>query len=259
MSTVQKENLELLGSQGFTLSATLDRPGDAGERPKAYALFAHCFTCTKDFLAPARVGKALAERGVAVLRFDFTGLGQSCGEFAETGFTTNVADVEAAAEFLRERFEAPRLLIGHSLGGAAVMAAASRIPEVRAVASIAAPSRSSGLRALLEPVAAAIRAEGSAEVTVAGRSVLVGRRLLDDLTELGPEGIVEDLRAALLLLHSPADETVDVRAAGELFAAARHPKSFVSLGDADHLLSRREDALYVAAVVDAWASRYLAG
>jgi putative redox protein len=252
-----KTSLEFVGSQGVTLSATLDAPGEGEERPRAYAVFAHCFTCTKDFLAPSRIGRALAERGVAVLRFDFTGLGQSCGEFAETGFETNVADVEAAADFLRERYDAPRLLIGHSLGGAAVMAAASRVPEVRAVASIAAPSRSTGLRSLLAPVAETIRAEGSAEVSVAGRHVVVGRRLLDDLAELGPARLVGDLRAALLLLHAPADETVEIGAAAELFAAARHPKSFVSLDTADHLLSRREDALWAAAVVDAWSARYL--
>jgi putative redox protein len=253
---MRRENLEIDGSAGCRLAATLDRP--EGE-PTAYALFAHCFTCSKDFLAPVRVGQALAEHGVAMLRFDFTGLGQSCGELEDTGFSTNVDDVIAAAAFLRERHGAPALLLGHSLGGAAVLAAASRIPEVRAVVTIAAPSRPAGLRRLVDPVADRLRRDGTAEILVAGRPFTIGRRFLDDMERFTLEEIMRDLRAALLVLHSPADETVPPEAAREIFDRARHPKSFVSLDDADHLLSRRADAEWVAGVVLAWSARYLRG
>lgn len=254
----RKENLEFQGSQGVPLAAILDMPHEeAFSTPRAYGLFAHCFTCTKDFLAPARVGRALAERGIAVLRFDFTGLGNSCGEFAETSFSTNIEDVQAAAEFLEEHYEAPRLLMGHSLGGAAALAAASRISEVRAVATIAAPSRPGGLRRLVEPVVDEIVRDGVAEVMVAGRPFMIGRQFLDDMDAFTVESIAQDIDAALLVLHSPADTTVDISAAFEIFEAARHPKSFVSLDNADHLLSRREDAAYVAGLIDAWSDRYL--
>lgn len=253
----RKEKLEFTGAMGVSLSAILDTPEEA---PRAYAIFAHCFTCSKDFLAPARVGRELAERGIAVLRFDFTGLGNSCGEFEETGFSTNVGDIEAAASFLRDQYEPPSLLIGHSLGGAASLAASSRIPELGAIVTIAAPSRPAGLRRLTDPVADTIRAKGAAEVFVAGRPFKIGKMFLDDMETFTLELISEQLQSAkkaLMILHSPADETVDVRAASELFAAAPHPKSFVSLDDADHLLSKREDAHWVASLIESWSSRYV--
>ncbi len=250
---VRKENLELPGAQGVTLAATLDLPED---EPEAFALFAHCFTCSKDFLAPARVGRFLAERGIAVLRFDFTGLGQSCGEFEDTGFSTNVDDVVAAAAFLRERFGPAQIMIGHSLGGAAVLAAAGRVPDVRAVVTIAAPSRPAGLRRLVDPVTERIREEGSAEILVAGRPFVIGTRFLEDMDRFTLDEILGELRVPLLVLHSPVDETVPIDAALEIYAAARHPKSFVSLDDADHLLSRRADAKWVAEILHVWSSRY---
>jgi putative redox protein len=253
MST-RKEDLTFPGSQGWELAATLERPEGA---PRAFAIFAHCFTCTKDYLAPVRVSRHLAERGIAVLRFDFTGLGQSCGEFSETSFSSNVDDVEAAAAFLRRAYQAPRLLMGHSLGGAAALAAGGRIEEVVAVATLAAPSQPSGLKRLVEPVIEQIRTKGEAEVMVNGRPFIIGRAFLEDLDGHIMRTYIRRLDAALLVMHSPADSIVPIEAAAEIFQAARHPKSFLSLDEADHLLSDRDDAHYIAAVIDAWSSRYL--
>ena len=249
-----KENLQFTGAQGGELAATLELP--EGE-PRAFALFAHCFTCSKDFLAPARISRELAERGVATLRFDFTGLGSSSGEFVDTGFSTNIDDVTVAAGFLRDNYRPPSLLLGHSLGGAAVLAATRRVEEARAVVTLAAPSRPAGLKRLVDPVADQIREQGSAEVEVAGRSFAIGRRFLQDMEDFTLSKIMEGFGAALLVLHSPADNVVDVSAAAEIFKAARHPKSFLSLDDSDHLVSDRADARWIAAVIDAWSSKYL--
>ena len=248
--------VDVPGSTGARLAGRIDLP--AGE-PRAFAMFAHCFTCTKDFRAPARIGRALAERGLAVLRFDFTGLGGSGGELAETGFSSNVEDVVAAAAFLRTSYRAPLLLIGHSLGGAAVLAAASRVPEARAVVTIAAPSRLAHLRRLVAPVAAEIEARGAAEVLVAGRPFVLGRAFVEDIDRHGVEDLVGGLHAALLLLHAPDDEVVSVESARELFEGAPGTRSFVALEGVDHLVARREDAEWVAALIDAWSGRYLEG
>ena len=242
------------GSQGAQLAARLDTPPG---KPLAYALFAHCFTCSKDTLAASRISTALTARGIAVLRFDFTGLGGSEGDFANTNFSSNVADLAAAAAWLRENHEAPKLLIGHSLGGAAVLAAAPGIPEAVAVATIGAPSEPAHLKHLLAPAVAQIEAAGEAEVELAGRKFRIKKQLLDDIGSRGNREAIGNLRKALLVFHSPRDTTVSIDNAAQIFVAAKHPKSFVSLDDADHLLTRREDAAYVAAVLSAWASRYL--
>jgi alpha-beta hydrolase superfamily lysophospholipase len=236
------------------LSAVLDRP--VGE-PLAYALFAHCFTCGKDNLAAKRIAEALTLRGVAVLRFDFTGLGASEGEFANTNFSSNVADLVAAADHLRRTDRAPAILIGHSLGGAAVLAAASKVPDSQAVVTIAAPSDPAHVTGLFRQHLPEIRARGEVEVSLAGRPFRIRREFLDDVAEQRLSAEVAGLRRALLIFHSPTDATVGIENAGRIFAAARHPKSFVSLPDADHLLSRRSDAVYVAHVIAAWAKRYL--
>jgi putative redox protein len=237
------------------LAALLELPD--GE-PVATALFAHCFTCGKDNLAAKRIAEALAQRGIAVLRFDFTGLGMSEGEFANTDFSSNVADLVAAADHLRQTGRAPTLLIGHSLGGAAVLAAAARVPEARAVATIAAPSDPGHVTGLFKDKVAEIRARGEVEVALAGRPFRIRREFLDDVAEQKLIDAVTGLRRALLVLHSPTDDTVGIDNATKIFLAARHPKSFVSLADADHLLSRRSDAIYAAHVIAAWAERYLA-
>jgi putative redox protein len=248
------ERFEFPGSLGHALAARLDRPLG---RAHAFALFAHCFTCSKDLAAASRIARALAERGIAVLRFDFTGLGHSDGEFSNTNFSSNVDDLVAAADHLRRRHRAPELLIGHSLGGAAVLAAAARVPEVRAVATLGAPADPAHVTGLLGDQVERIREQGEAEVELAGRRFRIRRQLLDDLAAQELERGVSQLRRALLVMHAPLDSVVGIDNASRIFQAARHPKSFVSLDRADHLLTRREDAEYAAAVIAAWAGRYL--
>jgi uncharacterized OsmC-like protein/alpha-beta hydrolase superfamily lysophospholipase len=248
------ERFDFPNAGGQTLAALLDRP--PGE-PAAYALFAHCFTCGKDILAAKRIAESLTARGIAVLRFDFTGLGASEGEFANTTFSSNVADLVAAADHLRRRYRAPAILIGHSLGGAAVLAAAAQVPEARAVATIAAPSDPHHVTGLFRDRIEDIRREGEVEVALAGRPFRIRREFLDDVAEQNLVEKVAGLRKSLLVFHSPTDQLVGIDNASRIFLAAKHPKSFVSLADADHLLSRRSDAVYVANVIAAWAERYL--
>jgi len=251
---MRAERFDFPNARGETLAALLQRP--AGQ-PAAFALFAHCFTCGKDNLAAKRVAEALAERGIAVLRFDFTGLGASEGEFANTHFSSNVADLVAAADHLRRTERAPALLVGHSLGGAAVLAAAAEIPEAKAVATIAAPSDPGHVTGLFKDQVADIRAQGEGEVVLAGRPFRIRREFLDDVAEQTLIERVASLHRALLIMHSPTDDTVGIDNATRIFLAAKHPKSFVSLADADHLLTDRRDALYAAHVIAAWAERYV--
>jgi uncharacterized OsmC-like protein/pimeloyl-ACP methyl ester carboxylesterase len=242
------------GEGGVQLAASLDLP--AGE-PHAYALFAHCFTCGKDVLAARRIAMALADKGIAVLRFDFTGLGSSEGDFANATFSSNVADLVRAANYLRETRGAPAILIGHSLGGAAILAAAGRIPEAKAVVTIAAPSDPSHVTGLFKDHVEDIRKSGEARVSLAGRPFTVKRSFLDDVAEQNLMAGIASLHKALLVMHSPTDDTVGIDNATRIFVAAKHPKSFVSLAGADHLLSQRRDSTYVADVITAWATRYV--
>ncbi|GAB4282881.1 MAG: bifunctional alpha/beta hydrolase/OsmC family protein [Deferrisomatales bacterium] len=242
------------GGRGPRLSGRLERPAS---EPVAYALFAHCFTCTKDLKGAAWLSWALVAKGMGVLRFDFTGLGESEGAFSQTTFSSNVDDLLAAAAYLRREHRAPALLVGHSLGGAAVLAAAGRIPEARAVATIGAPSDTRHLRRTLLEQVPGIVEQGEAELVLGGRRVRLGRQLLEDLEEDHVQRRLATLGRALLVLHSPADEVVDIDHARRIYQGARHPKSFVSLDTADHLLTRERDARYAAEVLAAWASRYL--
>jgi putative redox protein len=252
--SVSMERIEFTGAGGAKLAARLDRPAAA---PVAYALFAHCFTCSKDIFAAARIAQGLAAHGIATLRFDFTGLGASEGEFANTNFSSNVGDLVAAADYMRAHLAAPRILVGHSLGGAAVLAAAARIPEAAAVATIAAPSDPAHVRRLLTGSAADIERDGEAPVSLAGRTFTIKKQFLDDIAAVRLKEAIGGLRKALLVMHAPFDQVVDIDNAAEIFLAAKHPKSFVSLDKADHLLTRREDAVYAADVIAAWASRYV--
>jgi putative redox protein len=252
--TARSEKVTFVNAAGERLAALLDRPAS---EPRACALFAHCFACSKDTFAAVRISRGLAERGFAVLRFDFTGLGASAGEFANTNFSSNLEDLVAAAGFLRQSHRAPQLLIGHSLGGAAVLAAAARVPEARAIATIGAPSDPAHVAHLLAAARPEIEAAGAAEVVLGGQSFQVRRQFLDDIAGHRLEDHIARLRKALIVFHASRDEIVGIDHAGRIFAAAKHPKSFVSLDDADHLLTRREDAAYVAEVLAAWASRYL--
>ncbi len=246
--------LEFEGSQGAQLAARLDLP--AGQ-PRAYAIFAHCFTCSKDLHASRRISEALSALGIAVLRFDFTGLGRSGGDFASTNFSSNQHDLLVAADYLREHFKAPSLLIGHSLGGAAVLSVAGQIPEVDAVVTIGAPAMAEHVAHNFGAKLDKIEQTGEAEVNLAGRKFSVRKQFLDDLKANDVLSKVAMLRKPLLLLHSPIDNTVGVENATEIFVAAKHPKSFISLDNADHLLTGREDAEYVASVIAAWSERYL--
>ena len=248
------EKFQFAGSEGQQLAAALDLPE---REPVAYALFAHCFTCGKDVLAARRIALALAAKDIAVLRFDFTGLGSSEGDFANSTFSSNVADLVRAADHLRETREAPALLIGHSLGGAAILAAAGRIPDARAVVTIAAPADPAHVIGLFRDRIEDIRTQGKVEVQLAGRPFHIRREFLDDIAEHNLVPQVTRLHKALLIMHSPTDDTVSIDNATHIFVAARHPKSFVSLAGADHLLSGKRDASYVADVIAAWAERYI--
>jgi uncharacterized OsmC-like protein/alpha/beta superfamily hydrolase len=248
------ERFDFANAQGEKLAALLDRPDGP---VRAVALFAHCFTCGKDNKAARLIAHGLTSQGIAVLRFDFTGLGSSEGEFANTTFSSNVDDLVAAADHLRTQIAAPAILIGHSLGGAAVLAAAHRIAEARAVVTIAAPFDPAHVARLFGERVEEIRSKGEVEVTLAGRSFRVRRGLLDDIGEHNLAPRIAELRKALLVFHSPTDETVGIDNASHIFTAAKHPKSFISLAGADHLLRRPSDAAYVAHVIAAWAERYL--
>ncbi|GAB3257849.1 bifunctional alpha/beta hydrolase/OsmC family protein [Nocardioides dilutus] len=249
------ERFTFAGSCGDQLAGRLDLPED---QPRAYALFAHCFTCSKDVVAASRISRRLVEKGFGVLRFDFTGLGSSDGDFANTSFTSHVGDLVAAADALGSTHEPPRLLIGHSLGGAAVLAAAAQIPSVTAVATIGAPFDPGHIRHLFpEEALRRLRENGRTEVALAGRTFTVGAQLLEDADAHHLDVILKNLDRALLVLHAPTDEQVGIDNARRIFDAARHPKSFVTLDGADHLLTRRADAEYAADVLAAWSARYL--
>ena len=243
------------GAAGDKLAARLDLPSAAA--PHAYALFAHCFTCSKESRAATYISEALTDAGFAVLRFDFTGLGESEGDFANTTFSTNTADLLAAAGWLRRERQAPAILIGHSLGGAAVLAAAGSVPEAIAVATINAPADPEHVAHLFAARRAEIDAAGEAEVELGGRMFRIRREFLEDIAAHKLTAAIAALRRALIIFHSPRDTIVSIDNASRIFLAARHPKSFISLDDADHLLNRRSDARYVGVVLAAWAGRYL--
>lgn len=252
---MRTERMDFQGPHG-KLSAKLDAPDGA---PRAYGVFAHCFTCSKDVLAATRIAQGLAERCVAMLRFDFAGLGASAGDFADTNFSSNVDDLVAAADFLRARFAAPTLLIGHSLGGAAVLAAAHRIPESKAVVTIAAPSDPRYVvDKLLSEHLDTIAESGEARVRLAGRDFAIRQQFVDDASRHRLHERIAQLERALMVMHAPQDDTVDMANAGRIFELAKHPKSFVSLDGIDHLVTGRDDAAYVAALIAAWSARYLA-
>jgi uncharacterized OsmC-like protein/fermentation-respiration switch protein FrsA (DUF1100 family) len=248
------QKITFTGHGGDTLAARFDRPDGPA---KAVALFAHCFTCSKDIPAARRIAARLAGLGIAVLRFDFTGLGHSQGEFANTHFSSNIADLVAATQHLEGMGQAPALLIGHSLGGAAVLAAAAQIPSAKAVVTIGAPADPGhvihNFGCKLDEIAAA----GEAEVSLAGRPFTIRQEFIEDVSAARLTPAISALKRALLVLHAPGDQTVGIENAGEIFGAAKHPKSFVTLDNADHLLSRGEDAEYAADVIAAWSRRYL--
>lgn len=253
---MKTKRVTFLNARGERLAARLELPED--EQPLAYALFAHCFTCSKDLTAAVHISRAMSSKRIAVLRFDFTGLGESEGEFAATTFSSEVSDLVAAARFLEQEYKAPQLLIGHSLGGTAVLAAAGEIPSTKAVVTIAAPFDPGHLRVLLGETAAQIEQRGAATVSIGGRDFTIRKSLLDDLKSQQPAEVLRRLGVALLVMHSPRDQIVDIDNATRIYQAATHPKSFISLDPADHLLSDGRDSRYAGEMIAAWTDRYLA-
>lgn len=251
------EKVTFPGAHGTDLAARLDLP-DSGP-PSAYALFAHCFTCGKDIAAAARIARGLTARHWGVLRFDFTGLGHSEGEFASTNFSSNVQDLIAAAGYLTMTRAAPVLMVGHSLGGAAVLAAAGEIPGCRAVATIGAPSDPAHVSHMFAHALDSIETDGEATVSLAGRAFTIRQQFLDDIRVQPQRDRISRLKRALMVMHSPTDTVVGIDNAAEIYAAAKHPKSFVSLDGADHMLTDAGDAEFVANMLAIWAGRYAAG
>jgi putative redox protein len=252
---MQDKKIRFDNDAGHSLAGLMALPEN---EPRAYALFAHCFTCSKNLKTATNIARALTDSGIAVLRFDFTGLGQSEGDFADTNFSSNVSDLLAAVRFLEQHYRAPEILLGHSLGGTAILQAAAEVPSAVAVATIGSPSDPAHVRHLLSGAEDALRDEGVADVNIGGRPFTMKRQFLDDLEQHDLPGSIRSLRKALLIMHAPLDDIVEIDNASELFAAALHPKSFVSLDRANHLLTRDEDSLYAGRVLAAWASRYLA-
>jgi putative redox protein len=253
MAKVQRFNFK--NQKGIELSGRIDLP--LALKPKAYAIFAHCFTCNKNFKAVKQISHALTQEGFAVLSFDFTGLGSSEGEFSDTNFSSNVADLVSAANYLQKTYAAPSLLVGHSLGGAAVLFAARQIPSVQAVATIGSPGEVNHVKHLFAHEMEKIREVGYAEVQVGPKKVEITEQFVDDLNSADLLEEAENLDKALLILHSPQDLVVPVEEAAKLYHAAKHPKSFVSLDGADHILKRAEDGQYVGRVIASWANRYI--
>jgi len=242
-------------AEGHKLAAFIDFPIDG--KPRAYALFAHGFTLTKHLKAITHINRALAAKGIAVLRFDFTGLAESEGDFADTNFSSNVTDIIAAAQFLEREYEAPKILIGHSLGGAAMFVAARDIPSAKAISTIGAPCDPSHIAHIFSDHAEALERNGEVEVSIGGRPFRLKKQFLDNVKEAETCAAIHDLKRALLIFHSPADEIVDIKHAQRIYEAARHPKSFITLDKADHLLKQESDARYVGTMIATWADKYV--
>jgi uncharacterized OsmC-like protein/esterase/lipase len=243
-------------SEGLSLSASLEQPIDG--RPKAFALFAHCFTCSKNLTAVTNISRTLNQHGIAVLRFDFTGLGESEGEFSDSNFSSNLADLMSAYEYLQRNYEAPQIIIGHSLGGAAVLAVASHMDSVKAVVTIGAPADPVHVKQLFEGDIEEIKEKGEALVSIGGRPFKIKEQFVKDLEAVDLKSILSNLKKSMLILHSPQDSTVGIDNARNIYKYAKHPKSFISLDGADHLLSNKKDSQYVGDIISAWATRYIA-
>lgn len=242
-------------SKGEQLAGRLDIP--VNQHPHTFAVFAHCFTCNKNLTAVRNISRCLNQAGIAVFRFDFTGLGESEGEFADTNFTSNIEDLVVACEYVSEHYQAPELIIGHSLGGAAVICAAEKVESIEAIATIGAPFAPKHVGHLIASKAEEIEETGEAEVNIGGRSFRVKKQFLEDILEQSLRDKLQKMRKALLILHSPQDRTVEIENAAKLYQAAHHPKSFVSLDGADHLMSKKEDSHYVGEVIANWSKRYI--
>lgn len=255
VSIMSQKKIKFLNSEGHQLAALIELPD--GEEPLAFALFAHCFTCSKNLTAVRNIGRALTGKGIAVMRFDFTGLGESEGDFENTNFSSNIEDLVSAAEFLKTEYKAPAILIGHSLGGAAVIFASKSIESSKAVVTIGAPSSPEHVSHLFKSGLEEINANGVAEVSIGGRSFTIKKQFLEDIEEKKLNEVVRNIRKPLLILHAPGDNTVGIDNAAQIYQSAMHPKSFISLDGADHLLSDTDDSEFVGNIIATWAKRYI--
>ena len=252
---MRSEKVRFQNKEGIELSARIDFPVD--QKPLAFAIFAHCFTCNKNFHAVKNISKGLTSNGIAVMLFDFTGLGQSDGEFESTTFTTNIQDLFAASDFLTDEYEAPKIMIGHSLGGAAALFAAQQLEHIKAAICMAAPFDPYHVTHLLADEIDKIKKEGKAKVNIGGRPFTISKSFLDDLDDHKPEKAAKELRKALLIMHSPQDNVVSIENAAKIYQAAMHPKSFISLDGADHLLQEEKDSIYAGSMIAHWVRKYL--
>jgi len=252
---MKSQKINFKNQSGEMLAARLELPVDS--HPHSFALFAHCFTCNKNLIAVRNICRAMTLSGIAVLRFDFTGLGESEGDFENTNFSSNVDDLVSASKFLEENYQAPKILIGHSLGGAAVIFAAHQLPSVKAVATIGAPSSPAHVSHLFKNGLEEIRQKGEALITIGGREFSINKQFIEDLEEKNMVSTVRNLNCSLLVMHSPQDTTVSIENAADIYKAARHPKSFISLDGADHLLSDKVDSVYVGDLIACWVKRYI--
>ncbi len=252
---IRSQKISFLNLQGHRLEGRLDLP--TTNPPKAYALYAHCFTCTKEIHIAHRLSNLLATQNIAVLRFDFTGLGESEGDFASSNFTTNVEDIKAAALFLRQNYQPAQLIIGHSLGGTAALVATSQLDEIQGVVTLNSPYRPVHVMHHFESEKTRILNTGISDISIDGRTFQIKKQFLDDLEKYNMTEILPNLKAALLIMHAPEDKIVNIYNAGSLFALAKHPKSFISLDQADHLISKGEDARYIASLIYPWVLKYL--
>ena len=239
--------------QGDVLSGILELP----ESPKAFAIYAHCFTCTKDIPAAYHICKQLTKNGIAALRFDFTGLGSSEGDFSSSNFSTNVEDILSAADFISTNYESPKLIIGHSLGGTTSVAAAKKIPAINAIVTIASPYKPSHVLQHFEEAKYKLLSRDSISMEIMGREFTIQKQMLDDIESYDNKKIIEDVKTPILIMHSPIDKVVSIEEASKMFLAAIHPKSFVSLDNINHLISDKEDAIYIADMIASWANRYI--
>lgn len=252
---MRSEKVTFENASGATLSGRIDFPFIG--KPRAFVLFAHCFTCSKNLKAVDNICLALTRNDLAVLRFDFTGLGQSEGAFSDTNFSSNIEDLNMAYTFLEDRYEAPQILIGHSLGGAAVLHAGKVLEAVKAIVTIGAPSDPIHIKRLLKGHEEQLKSEGQAEISIGGRPFRLRKQFLDDLEKNNSEEVIKNLGKALLIIHSPQDQIVGIENAAEIYTSAMHPKSFISLDGADHLMSKSSDSVYVGSLIAPWAARYI--
>ncbi len=252
---MKSEKVEFLNQKKEKIAAILDWP--INHKPVATAIFAHCFTCNKNFKALKNISRGLTNAGFAVLRFDFTGLGESEGEFENTSFDTNLEDIELAAKFLEEKIKAPELLIGHSLGGTAILFSAHKIPSTKGIVTIGSPYHPSHATKLFEESLEEIKANGKAKVNIGGRPFTVSGELIETLEKNSSKDLISELNKSLLVIHSPQDEVVEIENAEKIYVAARHPKSFITLDGADHLMSNAADSSYVGKVIGSWVERYI--